>query len=147
MNALFADTFYWIALADLADSAHQRAMIVTSERASWPIVTSDEVLVEYLTFFSAAPEPKRREVAGSVLEILANPAIRVIPQSRNRSSPVSICIRSGPISAIASRIAFRCKPCGTKASRKLLPTTAILSRRVLKRCSGIRVKVLCESGE
>jgi hypothetical protein len=26
MTALFADTFYWIALADFNDSAHQRAM-------------------------------------------------------------------------------------------------------------------------
>jgi len=83
MNELFADTFYWIALADLADSAHQRALIVTAERASSRIVTTDEVLVEYLTFFAAAAEPKRREVAGSVQELLANPAIRVIPQSRN----------------------------------------------------------------
>jgi len=26
MTALFADTFYWIALADFNDSAHQRAL-------------------------------------------------------------------------------------------------------------------------
>jgi hypothetical protein len=26
MSALFADAFYWIALADFADSAHQRAL-------------------------------------------------------------------------------------------------------------------------
>jgi len=75
---LFADTFYWIALTDLLDSAHQRALIVTFERGNSRIVTTDEVLTEYLTFFSSAPEPKRREVAGSVQEILTKSAIRVI---------------------------------------------------------------------
>ena len=46
MTALFADTFYWIALADFADSAHQRALAFTAERAISHIVTTDEVLTE-----------------------------------------------------------------------------------------------------
>jgi predicted nucleic acid-binding protein len=82
MTALFADTFYWIALADFADNAHQRALALTAERATSHIVTIDEVLTEYLTFFSTAPERFRREVAESVEDILATPVIRVIPQSR-----------------------------------------------------------------
>jgi predicted nucleic acid-binding protein len=82
MTALFADTFYWIALADFNDSAHQRALTITRERAAASIVTTDEVLAEYLTFFAAAPAPLRQQVAASVQGILANPAIRVIPQSR-----------------------------------------------------------------
>ena len=40
------------------------------------------MLTEYLTFFSTAPEPLRRETAESVAGILANSVIRVIPQSR-----------------------------------------------------------------
>ncbi|HUE04015.1 MAG TPA: PIN domain-containing protein [Bryobacteraceae bacterium] len=82
MTALFADTFYWIALADFTDSAHRRALALTSERASSRIVTTDEVLAEYLTFFSAAPEPVRCEAADSVGGILASSVIRVIAQSR-----------------------------------------------------------------
>jgi len=82
MNALFADTFYWIALADFTDSAHQRALTLTTQHAASPIVTTDEVLTEYLTFFSTAPEPLRRETAESVAGILANSVIRVVPQSR-----------------------------------------------------------------
>jgi len=81
MTALFADTFYWIALADFADSSHEHALALTAERASSAIVTTEEVLIEYLTFFSGAPEPWRREVAASVQEILASSVIRVIPQS------------------------------------------------------------------
>ena len=64
MTALFADTFYWIALADFTDSAHQRALTLTTQHAASQIVTTDEVLTEYLTFFrhcpslSAAKQPK-----------------------------------------------------------------------------------------
>jgi predicted nucleic acid-binding protein len=55
MTAVFADTFYWVALADASDSAHQRALTITAERASSEIVTTDEVLGEYLTFFASGP--------------------------------------------------------------------------------------------
>lgn len=82
MTALFADTFFWVALADFADSAHQRALSLAARRASSPIVTTDEVLTEYLSFFSTAPAQFRRQAAESVERILASSAIRVIPQSR-----------------------------------------------------------------
>jgi len=82
VSAVFADTFYWIALADSADNAHQRALALTAERAGAAIVTTDEVLAEYLTFFSTARETVRRGAAVGVQGILANPAIRVLPQSR-----------------------------------------------------------------
>ncbi len=83
MNAIFADTFYWIALGDSADSAHRPALALTAERASSQIVTTDEVLTEYLTFFSAAPAPTRREAAEVVEDLLTSSIVRVIPQSRN----------------------------------------------------------------
>ena len=82
MSPLFADTFYWIALTDFGDAAHEQALKLTTERARSAIVTTDEVLAEYLTFFSTAPGPMRREVAESVQAILANRVFRVIPQSR-----------------------------------------------------------------
>jgi len=82
MTALFADTFYWVALADFSDSAHQRALAITAERSASAIITTDEVLGEYLTFFASASGTLRRRAATSVQRILANPVIRVIPQSR-----------------------------------------------------------------
>ena len=57
-------------MADFTDTAHPHALALTSERAASPIVTTDEVLTEYLTFFSTAPEQMRREVAASVQGIL-----------------------------------------------------------------------------
>jgi predicted nucleic acid-binding protein len=82
MTAVFADTFYWIALADSTDSAHQQALAFTTGQATAPIITTDEVLTEYLTFFSTAPEPFRRRAAIGVEGLLASPVVRVIPQSR-----------------------------------------------------------------
>jgi len=82
MMAIFADTFYWIALADPNDSAHQRALTLTAERATSRIITIDEVLTEYLTFFATAPEPSRREAAAVVEDLLTSSVVRVIPQSR-----------------------------------------------------------------
>jgi predicted nucleic acid-binding protein len=82
MTALFADTFYWIALADSSDSAHRRALALSNERVDDPIVTTDEVLAEYLTFFAAAPEQLRRKAVMNAQRILDNHGVRVIPQSR-----------------------------------------------------------------
>jgi uncharacterized protein len=82
MSALFADTFYWIALADLTDSAHQRAMALTVEWKDSLIVTTDEVLAEYLTFFAMAPQLMRRKAVSNAQRVLENPGVRVIPQSR-----------------------------------------------------------------
>jgi predicted nucleic acid-binding protein len=83
MTALFADTFYWIALVDLTDSAHQRALTITSERSDSPIVTTDEVLAEYLTFFAMAPEQMRRKAVANAQRILLEDAgVQVVPQSR-----------------------------------------------------------------
>ena len=82
MTALFADTFYWIALADFSDSAHRRALALSSERADSLLVTTDEVLVEYLTFFATAPEPMRRKALTNAERILNNGGVRVVPQSR-----------------------------------------------------------------
>jgi predicted nucleic acid-binding protein len=80
--ARFADTFHWIALTDFNDSAHRRALALASESASSLLVTTDEVLVEFLTFFAAAPEPMRRKALANAESILRSPGVRVIPQSR-----------------------------------------------------------------
>jgi uncharacterized protein len=81
VTALFADTFYWIALADSNDSAHRRALEITADRATSSIVTTDEVLTEYLNYFSTAPEPLRSKAAHGVQRLIAG-SVRVIPQSR-----------------------------------------------------------------
>jgi len=51
VKPVFADTFYWIALTLPGDAAYARA-----EQIADDIVTTEEVLTEYLTFFCASPE-------------------------------------------------------------------------------------------
>jgi uncharacterized protein len=60
------------------DAAYERAQRVTEE-----IVTTDEVLIEYLTFFSAGPDYLRHKAATNVQDILQDPGVHVIPQSRD----------------------------------------------------------------
>lgn len=78
MKAVFADTFYWIALTLPGDAAYARAQQVTDH-----IVTTQEVLTEYLTFFCAAPEYMRREVTANVEAMLIDPGVQIIPQSHD----------------------------------------------------------------
>ena len=82
MTALFADTFYWIALTDIMDSSHQNALDQALKHTEALIVTTDEVLVEFLTFFTA-PEPMRRKAVVIAQAILNDPGVRVIPQTRD----------------------------------------------------------------
>jgi predicted nucleic acid-binding protein len=83
MTAIFADTFYWIALADSTDSSHRRALEPTARFADVSIVTTDEVVVEYLTFFATANERMRRKALINAQRILEAPGIRGAPQSRD----------------------------------------------------------------
>lgn len=78
MKPVFADTFYWIEITRSGDAAYARAEQITDD-----IVTTEEVLTEYLTFFCAFPEYLRREVASNVEAILTDPNVRVIPQSHD----------------------------------------------------------------
>jgi len=48
MQTVFADTFYWIALLNPNDEAHARAATVSKDLISVRIVTTDEVLTEFL---------------------------------------------------------------------------------------------------
>ena len=52
MRTVFADTFYWIALANPDDFWHEKASSLSKELRPFRMITSDEVLVEFLAFFS-----------------------------------------------------------------------------------------------
>lgn len=81
MKAVFADTFYWVALTDPDDALYQRAVHVESTLTDMLIVTTDEVLSEFLTFFSDSLRLRRRAIE-TVRELTRDPNLRVLPQSR-----------------------------------------------------------------
>ena len=81
MRAVFADTFYWVALTNPDDSRYQDALALDNILSGAAIATTDEILTEFMTFFSADPWQRNR-AAATVRSLLANPEVRVIPQSR-----------------------------------------------------------------
>ncbi|MBI5092339.1 MAG: PIN domain-containing protein [Candidatus Hydrogenedentes bacterium] len=82
MRRVFADTFYWIALALPRDAYHDRAMAASRKLDGTPIVTTDEVLSEFLTFF-AAMRPELRSRAVLLVESLMNSSVvTVLPQTQ-----------------------------------------------------------------
>jgi predicted nucleic acid-binding protein len=82
VKAVFADTFYWAALTSTEDAAHERAMDLSRALAPDKIITTDEVLSEYLAFFAAARRSVRVQAGNNVAELIDDPAVLVVPQSR-----------------------------------------------------------------
>jgi uncharacterized protein len=81
MIAIFADTFYWVALTDPNDSLYKKAAALDQRLAGALLVTTDEVLIEFLTFFSGDPWLRER-AEKTVRSLLSDPSVHVIPQSR-----------------------------------------------------------------
>ena len=81
MTAVFADTFYWVALTNPVDSAYRDAAALDALIDNARIVTTDEVLTEFATFFAGDPWLRRR-AAITVRRLLASDAVRVVPQTR-----------------------------------------------------------------
>lgn len=60
MREIFADSFYWIALANPKDQWHQAATDFSRANQEATLVTTDEVLVEFLNYFAEAGGYTRR---------------------------------------------------------------------------------------
>jgi predicted nucleic acid-binding protein len=81
VTAVFADTFYWAALTSEGDAAHERAVEFSRSLQPGAIMTTENVLDEYLTYFSGARQSMRIQAGNTVADILGNSGILVIPQS------------------------------------------------------------------
>ncbi len=78
---VFADTFYWIALSNPEDGAHAHASLFDQSPDRPPIVTTEEVLTEFLTFFGGKGPFLRVKAVAVARKILDDPTIRVLPQT------------------------------------------------------------------
>jgi predicted nucleic acid-binding protein len=79
---IFADTFYWIALANPADASHHAARAFDFTNPEAALVTTDEVLSEFLNYFADAGERKRGIVVGMFEEAMKHVSIEILPQTR-----------------------------------------------------------------
>ncbi len=81
MTPVFADTYYWIALLNPEDGAHDAVVAYSRYRGAGLIVTTDEVLTELLTFYAADPYLRHR-AAHNVRNLFGHPHVRVLAQGR-----------------------------------------------------------------
>jgi predicted nucleic acid-binding protein len=81
MKTVFADTLYWIAIVLPHD---QWAVAAKSAKASVEparILTTDEVLGEFLTALQSGGDKLRGQAVKMVRAILENPNVKVVPQT------------------------------------------------------------------
>lgn len=83
MNAVFADTFYWIAATNIQDLAHQRVAAFTRQTKPDMVCTTEEVLTEYLNYFAAWGPHFRQRAARNIQSMISNQNVRVVAQTAN----------------------------------------------------------------
>lgn len=81
MNEVFADAFYWIALANPADQWHDTAKRYDEDNPHVSLVTTEEVLTEFLNFYAEAGSYRRKIVGDMCNQILLHPNITIVSQS------------------------------------------------------------------
>jgi predicted nucleic acid-binding protein len=81
MRTVFADTLYWVAIARPNDSWSEPARRAKSSLGNVDLLTTDEVLSEFLTLLGRGGEHVRRKAVSMVRGILANPNVTVLPQT------------------------------------------------------------------
>jgi predicted nucleic acid-binding protein len=78
---VFADATYWIAIASPRDQWHAQASKVSRALKGVEIVTTEEVLSEFLTHYSGHGKTVRNEAIRDVEDIMSDPGVVVLPQS------------------------------------------------------------------
>jgi len=83
MKLVFADTAYWIARVKPDDQWNKTAAQARNALGPVRLLTTDEVLAEFLTALGSGGERTRSLGVKMVRAILANPNVKVSAQSRD----------------------------------------------------------------
>lgn len=81
-GVVFADTFFWLAISRPRDAWHPQAVAWISGNAEAPMVTTDEVLLEFLNAMAKGGEAARNYAVATVRDIRSDASVTVFPQSR-----------------------------------------------------------------
>lgn len=81
MNAVFADTGYWIALFNPRDSLHTKTIAVSQATQSWSIVTSQIVLIEFLNHYAALGQLFRQRAVQVIRSLQQDIDVEIVPQT------------------------------------------------------------------
>jgi predicted nucleic acid-binding protein len=83
MKKVFVDTLYWLAIVLPNDQWQAPAKRARSLLGNVLLVSTDEVLSEFLNHLSKGGENMRKQAVQMVKSIMNNPNVKVIPQSRD----------------------------------------------------------------
>lgn len=78
MREVFADTFYWIALLDPREPAHDRAAERSRSLGAVRLVTTEPVMIEVLNHFSGYGPYWREQAVTLVEQVLLNDGVMVV---------------------------------------------------------------------
>ena len=81
MRQVYADTVYWIALANPLDQWHPLAVRAGRTLRETTVITSEEVLTEFLTHFSGQVRKIRQGAVRYAKRVMTNPDNIVRPQT------------------------------------------------------------------
>ena len=81
MKPVFADTLYWVASITPGDSWYAPTLQAVAALGSMDLVTTEEVLVEFLSAYAGRGAYLRQEALKTVRAILRNAHVTVIPQT------------------------------------------------------------------
>lgn len=82
MRKVFLDTSYIVALINPRDQLYQKAVALEQNLHKIPQVTTDEVLIEVLTFFSKHGPEMKEKTSRIVLRLMNHKNVTVFEQSR-----------------------------------------------------------------
>jgi predicted nucleic acid-binding protein len=77
----FADTFWWIAVANPKDAWHARVLASEAVHPNVRFVTTEEILSEFLTWFAGTGPAGRALACSTARGILGDPTTQVLPQT------------------------------------------------------------------
>ena len=81
MNAIFADTGYWIALFNPRDDLHAKALTVARVTQGRLIVTSQMVLTEFPNHYASLGQPFRQQAVQVVRSLQQAGEVEIVPQT------------------------------------------------------------------
>lgn len=81
MDRIFADSCYWIGLFDPADELHVRAIKAREQYGDVQLVTTEEVLTEFLTRMKTSEKNRRTNAIRFLGDIKADENVEILPQS------------------------------------------------------------------
>src|SRR5262245_9394748 len=81
MRRIFADTLYWVAITSPKDQWHLAARTVSQSLSGCELVTTEEVLTEFLTAFSAAGRFIRQQAVDVVRDLYSDASVMICPQT------------------------------------------------------------------